>query len=191
MITEIYKIEVPNTVDELLNNDSTNSLKSTEEKRIQENIELAKELGFEAQCSLHKIIYKKLNNIPFKLLNTKEYLIWCRFLPTSYWQTQFHYYAFDIIPTDVLEIYKECIKDNIFETYKIKTPELLKNDPALFEFVGNNVYLIARWGESLLSFEKIKRKVLFSYILSNFIPLVFTFVLFLFCCFCFYYLLLR
>ena len=71
-------------------------------------------------------------------------------------------YAFDLIPRSVLETWNECTQQGLFSDYEIWTAEQrAQPDPVL---IGRRPehpfpYLIARWGDALLSWEQLVRRL--------------------------------
>jgi hypothetical protein len=108
-------------------------------------------------------------------LSLEEWEVWRKFLPKDYHHAilpnRTLEYTFDIIPDEVLEEWVFVQRMGWFRMYAIRTPEQATHlDPALFGWVDEHYmgsrgtpmarpYLIARWGESLLSFEDIKALV--------------------------------
>lgn len=60
---------------------------------------------------------------------------------------------------EVLEEFQTAQQSQLFVSYEIRTPERAAIDPILIG-IGHDgySYLIARWGESLIPFEKIVRQ---------------------------------
>ena len=150
MAVEIYTTEI-DTRD--------NGLVETEDEMLQEQEELCRELGFERQVSRLRYMRKLIKReIPFKKLSAKEYEIYKKFLPRLYGESDFSSYNFDIIPSDVLLTLKECRNKRMFDWYDIRTMEQDK-DPALFGFIQDDVYLLARWGDALIPFAEMEKSV--------------------------------
>ncbi len=112
--------------------------------------------------------WAKLANL--EPLTHEEYNVWCQWLPTGYRTDllrdyhaikQWNSYAFDFMPISVRDLIKTVQDQGIFEILEIRTPEKVTiPDPALFGWIGNKQYLLARWGESdenLITFEQVKR----------------------------------
>lgn len=146
---------IPCTVEKYLDekffevwNNEKNNLSHTKDRRK----ELCENLGFDQQ-----IIEKKF--IPYPLLSKEELLIWNWYLPTeySYAEYQWNDYTFDSIPTEALEEIEKA--KPFFQDMIIRTPEIRKtSDPIVIGKNMDDFYIITRWGESLIDFEKIREK---------------------------------
>lgn len=72
-------------------------------------------------------------------------------------------YTFDAIPINVRNFILNVRQKELFDMLELRTPEdSSAEDPALFGWVGNSCYLLARWGESddtLLTTDQIKAGV--------------------------------
>ncbi len=102
-----------------------------------------------------------------------ELAVWMQFLPTHYSKNagQWKNYQFDIVPQDALYEIDLAASMRKFLDFEIWTPERQKSDPLVVGVVGNRgmngekgsarFFKIARWGESLQSFEKIKKLTFF------------------------------
>jgi hypothetical protein len=153
METEIY-LDVNNEIKE--KNIDNGNLLVIEEKKFQDNKKkLLKELGFNALATGH-FSDEIMGLSPLTL---DEGLMWTRYLPTRYSDYQFKDFVFSDIPTDILQLYKTCKEQRLFESYSIRTPEKQKSDPILIGNSEYKSYLLARWGESLLPIDKIKKIV--------------------------------
>lgn len=152
MVTEIY-LDVNNELKER-DIDNGNNLLAIEEKKFKDDkIKLLKELGFNALAIGH------LSNEVMGLspMTMDEMIMWSTYLPTRYNVHDFKNFVFSDVPMDVLQLYKTCKEQNLFQSYSIRTPEKQNSDPILIGETENHSYLLARWGESLLSIKKIKR----------------------------------
>jgi hypothetical protein len=129
----------------------------------------AQKLGLQGQIDLANERLRELRRpkITSPCLSETELLIWREFLPTSYrgtiakpvrgsrWLSS---YRFDLIPTDVRELWVELENSGAFDEFEIRTEEQL-SDPALFGIRDGKCWLLARWGETaeaLVSLEDIK-----------------------------------
>ncbi|MBI4992010.1 MAG: hypothetical protein HZB99_02225 [Candidatus Harrisonbacteria bacterium] len=93
-------------------------------------------------------------------ISTENMKIWGTWLPRLYSESDFKDYRFDQIPEEVLAEWKLAKNLGLFEVYEIRTPESPEmQDPILIGYFKNTPYLIARWAESLMPFEKIKELV--------------------------------
>ena len=119
-----------------------------------------------------------LRRMGLKPLSTEELNMLQRWFPTSY-RESYHYcncgqavaipaawfplsgYAFDRVPTSVLELLPRLRDELKLDWVEIPTPEEnRRQDPGLFGGKGPLTVLAARWGESddrLVTFEEIKR----------------------------------
>lgn len=130
-----------------------NTVRNNEDARLR----LCQQLQLDAQVSLIQA-----KHIPYRMMTKEHCEIWKNFLPATYssaygsWRS----YRFDTIPLPVLEKMVEAQGSGYFRELQIWTPEEAQVDPLC---VGvddlSNYYPIARWGESLLPFEKIRRLV--------------------------------
>lgn len=127
-----------------------------------------------ARCDIELARLRCSKKVKYPLLSTHENQIWSEFLPTKYrahvgtnlWgRTDMKLYNFDFIPISVLELFRDSRKNGEFDIYEIWTPELQRRmDPILvgFKKINNNEigpFMIARWGESLETFENIEKQV--------------------------------
>lgn len=134
-------------------------------------MELAKGLGLESQVSRLKearLTTQLKSSIPFEYLEGETLKVWQRYLPMKYGTNEgsgwrlLKYYAFDLIPFSVLELWRSCEDKQVFDAYQVWTTE--KDDPILvgyktIEKTTIGPWLIARWGESLKAFSEIQEEV--------------------------------
>ena len=138
-----------------------------EEDFIRSKIELAQNLGLEAQLKILSgdLLYCQ-NRFYTESMSEDEIKIWKRFLPTTYYsdppniyERTITNYKFDRIPHPVLSKWKDCKNQGYFSRYEIWTTERPNEDPMLVGYVGNRCYMVARWAESdanLVSFSDVK-----------------------------------
>lgn len=112
---------------------------------------LAKELGLDLQAKRYE---KPLAENVFTPLSDDERIVWENYCPTRYVPggvgelRALEQYAFDSVPIEVMRHWK-AIKDNYaFDRYEIWTTERRPQaaDPLLIGYIGQKVYLLARWG---------------------------------------------
>jgi len=143
---------------------------SSHKKDAQERKRLLSDFGFKNVKKLDKaaetsdeasIFYEKISKYDLK--------IWEVFLPTKYYYKPRHWgggrdfsfgdYRFDKIPTEVLKELEFAQSLKLFDNFVIMTPE--EKDPLLAGVVTSpnedNFFIISRWGESLISFEILKK----------------------------------
>ncbi|MEW6325257.1 MAG: hypothetical protein AB1515_07700 [Nitrospirota bacterium] len=144
-------------------------------------LRLIQELGLFGQ-ERYMGALEKAKEIPFKLLNPEEIRIWRQYLPSSYTGSpardarerlgfREHVYrrrllegdyvvdyAEDLIPLEVLEIWRRCQQMGYFDSYEIWSARE-EADPLLLGRIGPLLFLIARWGECLKPFEEIRQAV--------------------------------
>lgn len=135
----------------------------------------------EALCGSLGLVQQRLRakesrlNIPYPRLSDEELNIWGAFLPTAYSSyprpysgvPSFSQYAFDEIPLTALRIIQEAQESRAFFALEIWTPEKKRiQDPIAVGVVksshassSESLYLLCRWGESLIPFEEIKEIV--------------------------------
>lgn len=127
--------------------------------------QLCKELGFDTLAKQSQGLDPKLF---YHEVTLKEEQVWKLFLPTTYYQTQYYMertwkdYTYDSIPEEVLEEINFANKTGFFKSLHIRTPEKVRvvSDPACFGITEDDrIFLIVRWGESLIPYKKIKRLV--------------------------------
>lgn len=128
-------------------------------------IELAREAGLinlaqkeeiEAMRPVREAWAESLGLAP---LSSQDYKVWCQFLPTSYSTSRGNWssYEYLTIPKEVLSQIPKL--QRVFEHLEIRTPERQVLCPALFGRIGEKVYLLARWAESLRPFKEIREAV--------------------------------
>ena len=167
MQVEIYQAQSAETID---------PYRSSIFEKWEQRVDLVRELGLSAQQK-HLEVLEKAREVPFKLLSPEERRIWRRFLPARFledaaalregfqgrlmgrWsKSRLTDYNDDLIPVSVLEAWQHCRQMGYFESYEIWTPRE-DSDPVLIGQLGPLTFLIARWGESLMPFEEIKREM--------------------------------
>jgi hypothetical protein len=124
---------------------------------------LLKGLGLEAQADITRAaMLSPIISEVYQELSPPEMMIWKRFLPKSYRMEhgEWEEYRFDTIPDDVIAEIQTLKKSKVFDDLEIWTPEKALIDPLLVGVVDELYYLIARWGESLKSFEEIVEELL-------------------------------
>lgn len=109
----------------------------------------------------------------YQEISKDDFRIWQKFLPRAYmfspkqdggFTENSSLYKFDLIPEHVLDELVFCRSLSLFTEYSIRTPEQ-SQDPACFGHYFDHgahhwrEFLIARWGESLIAFEDIRRHV--------------------------------
>lgn len=111
------------------------------------------------ECSLGPAMF-------YPVITDEERNIWAAWLPTSYMSEssstqirELRSYDFDTIPEGVLNEWQLAKSLDLFEKYEIRTPERQIQDPILIGWNNEIPYLIARWGESLIPFEEIRKSV--------------------------------
>ena len=96
----------------------------------------------------------------------EDWLIWKHFLPTIYsfengdWKN----FVFDSVPMDILREIQYAKSISVFDDICIRTPEKLYIDPLVYGLVqtsktNKDIYIIGRWGESLIPFVDICKQV--------------------------------
>lgn len=96
---------------------------------------------------------------PYKALTAQEHRNLRRHFPCDYWvsdqrSTMISGYAFDTIPLGVLKIIDRARRSELFDGIYIRTPERARiSDPVLMGIAGDQVFLLARWGEALQPLE--------------------------------------
>lgn len=167
MQVEIYQAQSAETMD---------PYRSSIFEKWEQRVHLVQELGLSAQQK-HLEVLEKAKEIPFKLLSPEDRRTWRRFLPNRFLEDaaalregfqgrlmnrlsmrRLTDYNEDLIPVCVLEAWQHCRQMGYFESYEIWTPRD-ESDPVLIGQLGPLNFLIARWGESLMPFEKIKQEV--------------------------------
>ncbi|MBI4992246.1 MAG: hypothetical protein HZB99_03440 [Candidatus Harrisonbacteria bacterium] len=142
-------------------------------KKAQELCKRYRNLGLEGQATMIEkaikvggpLITDKIKpDLFWRKISDNDLRIWRIFLPTSYRSDlgpgrTLASYAFDQIPEEVISEFELAKALRLFNVYEVRTPEGRNIDPILIGLYGNTSYLIARWGESLQSFEEIKRQV--------------------------------
>jgi len=136
--------------------------------------ERLKRFGFKGQREMAEYGEKiQRANLFYDKLSREDCGVWSAFLPTKY---QYNFdeglgwskYKFDVIPDEILAEIEEAYSLKLFDNLLIWTPEIRMSDPILLGRISNPIarryedhgyFLIARWGESLLPFEEIKRRV--------------------------------
>lgn len=101
-------------------------------------------------------------NTFYPVISAEDLKTWRTWLPTAYSDANsgFANYRFDLMPTEVLAELEFSRKLDLFDHYEIWTPEQPKaQDPVLVGYLDQTPYLLARWGESLMPFEKIQELV--------------------------------
>lgn len=134
-------------------------------------------IGLKEQAELAKITLKELSGkirheCPlgpatfYPAINEEEMRIWSKWLPASYvsepskiQERKIESYKFDTIPEGVLNEWQLAKSLDLFEEFEIRTPERQIQDPILIGWNNKIPYLIARWGESLIPFEEIKKSI--------------------------------
>jgi len=156
----------------LTRRDNLNEDQRKRAESLNERIELCIGHGLKAQVELlskEKVTIERGGLITSPPLSEDEITIWRAWLPTVYTSDETRggvslgRYSFDRVPLLVLKIWREHERKATFESYEIWTPESIEYpDPVLVGKLGNNTYLLARWGESdasLVSFDDIKRRL--------------------------------
>ncbi len=113
----------------------------------------------------------QLSDIPYPEITGYDLVIWDAFLPSSYSckKKEWEEYYFDCIPQSALDEIESACDANVFTDIEIWTPEKRRTDPlavgvlgsrgANNRFAGGRFFKIVRWGESLLPFEEIERRM--------------------------------
>ena len=130
------------------------------EQAINRKRVLCRELGLDKQIELLDR-QRFLSNFPYCEMTEEEYRVYGRVFPTKYCKAGIKEYRFDCIPNEVLELWFDVKRENVFDELEIWTPEQLKVDPLLVGIVKKfslRPFLLARWGEALLGWEEIKKK---------------------------------
>lgn len=159
--TEFYRKSQEENLDGIVN-----YLNKNIEQRNQKST-LYLELGFDTLAA-------KVNSadLYYPKLSAYESWVWSNFLPTIYSSKpsdssvlSWAEFSYDEIPEECLREIQYAKSLQCFDKIWIQTPEKIRhNDPTVFGIVtrGRNLrdeYLITRWGESLLPFPQIERKV--------------------------------
>lgn len=137
---------------------------------LRERMEQSKALGLTAQAAFFQKQLRHAEKKPgeFTPLTADETAIWKAWLPTCYRDdahcpdttsgVNFHSvrkmssYMFDHVPSPVLGLWAKIKQQDVFDYYEIWTPEKIMEDPILLGVLGNERYLLARWGESDANF---------------------------------------
>ena len=158
------------------------SLETKRKEKVQsERSLLLAELGLKQQLAVETIA-----DIPYEELVGANLITMGEFLPTRYrgtikdgeivdiaplpaigWPfqgiTPWSFYAFDLVPTEVLREIKKAKDSKLFHRIEIWTTEEVNLDPMAVGIVtfGNqdHAFPIVRWAECLLSMEEIREKV--------------------------------
>lgn len=134
------------------------------ERAIAERVELCDALGLPQQKILEPSVDRKFF---YPEISGEELYVWRTFLPTIYQRSgrdgssvrTWSDYHFDLIPNEALREIQAALDSNLFHDLEIWTPERSQRDPVAVGRLGQSVFLIARWGESLAPFEEIRRAV--------------------------------
>ena len=123
--------------------------------------DLCEKLGFWQQA---RRIEEFDPGIIYHEITSKEMKIWRAFLPTKYPNphvVHWKLFDFDTVPLSVMEEIDFAKKTGLFRSLEIWTPEKLKHSDPVVVGISNSgrTFLIARWGESLIPFEDIRKKV--------------------------------
>lgn len=130
--------------------------------------DLCNELGFCAQLVNNDIIDKL-----YPRMDELHYFTLRIFLPKTYKENEWKNYKFDIIPIPILEEIQFVKQLQIFDKLEIWTPEKIQiPDPIVVGIKSEIIYIIGRWGESLLPFNDIldiviKRKLFSRSLISS------------------------
>lgn len=132
-------------------------------KVVSDTQNLYAELGFE------KLSKRGNGPIVYPQIYEEDWKIWKEFLPTAYYYNKDEWkdFSFDDIPLEVLREIKHVQSLRVFDNLAIRTPEKQLVDPLVcgIRHRGHDhfdAYMIARWGESLLSFADVCRQVFFT-----------------------------
>ncbi len=141
---------------------------------LRERMEQSKTLGLTTQATFFEkeLRYHEKKPEQLKPLTADEAAVWKAWLPTCYRDDQkcpdsnsirkMSSYTFDRVPSPVLSLWTKIKAQDVFDYYEIWTPEILKDDPVLIGILGNERYLLARWGESdanFLNFADVAKKL--------------------------------
>ncbi|PIZ00290.1 hypothetical protein COY62_03315 [bacterium (Candidatus Howlettbacteria) CG_4_10_14_0_8_um_filter_40_9] len=181
IITEIYR-----SGSDLPTKDQTMEIE-LERMRLTEMIPYYMSHGLESLIisrtrKLH--VLEKKPSIDYPIVSADEWETWRNWLPRMYfqdaneaalrsrertgspfmsphreWAYHMSVYHFDEPPLPILQEWQRARSNNLFDGYGIRTLEEKATDPILVGFLGNIIYLIARWGESLVDFSDIQRLV--------------------------------
>lgn len=123
----------------------------------------------ESEATLRPVREELIQGI-LKPLSQEELNIWKNWLPTVYSTIPGHIhdltrhwrgwenYVYDDVPFEVRSLIHTLRQNKVFEVLEIWTPEKVAADPALFGWIGDRCYLIARWGkEKLLTIDQLRK----------------------------------
>jgi len=140
-------------------------------RKLEQTIKVCQELGMFSQVNLAQYRIREIRKeamkecqigpeqLGYSKITEEDMKVWEVWLPKKYLEYQFSDYSFDQIPLEVTKEIKTVRALKLFDTLAIMTPEKVKVDPILIGWFDGVAYLIARWGESLIPFNKIKELV--------------------------------
>lgn len=146
MKIETYECE------ELKNSDATTMAADAEA------IELIEKLGLEGQQTLANP--ETLTRQPYREMTAMELYVWRAVCPET---TDVRQYRHSPIPLRVLQVVAYARELGVYEKLEVWHPKKVVDDPLLVgvpkgETYGRKRHLIARWGETLVPFEKLVEK---------------------------------
>lgn len=143
--------------------------KSRERKRLANVLKFAcQEKSFEAAALFYPAVsnedmdtWRRFLPVAGSCAISKDGKIgWTSIASESGWAISWENYQFDLIPDEVLEEVEYAKTLKVFNWLELRAPrEADDNDPAIFGNIPGHYFLIARWGESLIPFERIRWQV--------------------------------